>query len=104
LKTKGLIVIQSALSKHTIHASGHPNEGDLRDMYEWVSPKVAIPVHGEPKHLQANALIAQKQGVQKQLVGLNGDLFQLAPSIKIIKNAVKVGRIDITEVNKSIKP
>jgi ribonuclease J len=53
--------------------------------------------------LQANALIEQNQGVQKQLVGLNGDLFQLSPSIKIIKNAVKVGRIDITEANKTIK-
>jgi ribonuclease J len=104
LKTKGLIVIQSAHSKYTIHASGHPNEYDLRDMYEWVSPKVAIPVHGEPEHLRANALIAQKQGIHQQLVGLNGDLFQLAPTIKLIKNAVSVGRIDITEVNKSIKP
>jgi ribonuclease J len=104
LKTKGLNVIQSAQAKYTIHASGHPNEHDLSDMYEWVSPKVAIPVHGEPEHLRANALIAKKQGVQQQLVGLNGDLFQLAPSIKLIKNAVKVGRIDITEVNKSIKP
>jgi ribonuclease J len=103
LKTKGLTVIQSQQSQYTIHASGHPNEQDLCDMYEWVSPKVAIPVHGEPEHMQANALIAQKQGVKRQLVGLNGDLFQLAPSIKLIKHAVKVGRIDITKVHKLIK-
>jgi ribonuclease J len=103
LKSKGLNVIQSNESVHTIHASGHPNQEDLSDMYEWVSPKVAIPVHGEPEHLHANALIAKQQGVETQLVGLNGDLYQLAPSIKLIKNAVKVGRIDITELNKSIR-
>ena len=103
MKEKGLTVIQSSQSVHTIHASGHPNQEDLSDMYEWVCPKVAIPVHGEPEHLQANALIAKQQGVDKQLVGLNGDLYQLAPSIKLIKNAVTVGRIDITELNKSIR-
>ena len=103
LKTKGLSVIQSSTSQYTIHASGHPNSQDLSDMYEWVSPKVAIPVHGEPQHLTANALIAKAQGVSKQLVGVNGDLYQLAPSVKLIERAVKVGRIDVTELNQSIR-
>jgi ribonuclease J len=103
LTEKGIQVVQSSEAQHIIHASGHPNQQDLSDMYDWVSPKVAIPVHGEPQHLKANALIAQAQDVQKQLVGVNGDLYQLAPSIKLIERAVKIGRIDITELNKSIR-
>lgn len=103
LREKGVDVIQSYDSPHIIHASGHPNEEDLGDMYNWVRPKIAIPVHGEPEHLAANALIAKEHGIEKQLVGLNGDLYQLAPKVKLIKNAVKVGRIDITDLNKSIR-
>lgn len=102
LKERGLNCIQSADSEFTIHASGHPNQEDLRDMYEWVKPKVAIPVHGEGKHLLANAQIAKQQGIEQQLVGLNGDLFQIAPVIKHFRNAVKVGRIDITDVHKKM--
>ncbi|MFT5542523.1 MAG: ribonuclease J [Glaciecola sp.] len=103
LKQKGLKCIQSSTSEFIIHASGHPNEQDLCDMYDWVKPKVAIPVHGESMHLQANANIAKQQGIDKQLVGLNGDLFQLAPVIKHIKNAAKVGRIDITDAHNKMK-
>ncbi|MFQ3249548.1 ribonuclease J [Glaciecola sp.] len=103
LKSNGLNVIQSNDSEFTIHASGHPNQQDLSDMYAWVSPKVAIPVHGEPEHLKANALIARAQGVPEQLLGLNGDLFQIAPKVKLVERAVKVGRIDITEINQSLR-
>lgn len=103
LRAKGLNVIQADESEFIVHASGHPNQQDLSDMYDWVSPKVAIPVHGEAQHLSANANIAKQQGIEKQLVGSNGDLFQLAPTIKLIKDAVKVGRIDITDVHKTMK-
>ena len=96
LTEKGIKVINSENSEFVIHASGHPCQSDLRDMYQWVSPQLAIPVHGEAEHMKANAKVAADAGIKQQLVGQNGDVFQLAPSIALIKNAVNTGRIDIT--------
>ncbi len=30
-----------------IHVSGHPGRDEMRDMYDWIKPKISIPVHGE---------------------------------------------------------
>ena len=30
-----------------LHVSGHPNRGELIEMYGWAKPKAAVPVHGE---------------------------------------------------------
>ena len=78
-----------------IHASGHPAQGELRDMYRWVKPRVAIPVHGEPMHMRANAAIAREEGVPRQLRGMNGDLFMLAPHIGIRRGAAPTGRLGL---------
>jgi ribonuclease J len=80
-----------------IHASGHPYQDELKLMYEWVKPQLAIPTHGEPKHLRANADIASQCHVPKSLTGLNGDLFIIAPQPKLIKGAVKTGRIPLQQ-------
>ena len=95
LKEKGVNVIQVQDTEHTIHASGHPCEEDLLDMYGYVKPKLAIPVHGESEHMRANASIAKTAGVSSQMVGRNGDLFQIAPSFSLKRGAAKVGRIEI---------
>ena len=29
-----------------IHVSGHPGRDEMRDMYDWIKPKISIPVHG----------------------------------------------------------
>ena len=76
-----------------IHVSGHPCREELKQLYSWVQPQVAIPVHGEPKHLDANADVAQRSHVPQQLMGRNGDLYQLAPSLTVRRRAVPVGRI-----------
>ncbi|MDP5130675.1 MAG: ribonuclease J [Paraglaciecola sp.] len=78
-----------------IHASGHPCQEELILMYNWVKPQLAIPTHGEPQHLKANADIASQCHVPRSLTGLNGDLFIIAPEPKLVKNAVKTGRIPL---------
>lgn len=80
-----------------IHASGHPCQEELKKLYEWVRPQVAVPTHGEPAHMAANADIAKISHVPRSLTGVNGDLFQLAPDIKVLKNAVKTGRIALNQ-------
>lgn len=93
LRDRQIEVFQSEQCTEAIHASGHPNQNDLTDMYQFVQPHIAIPVHGEHKHMQANAEVAKASGVQKQLVGKNGDLFILKPNTSIKRNFVSARRI-----------
>lgn len=93
LDADGINVIQSASSDIPIHTSGHPCAEELADLYGWVKPRLAIPVHGEPEHLLANATIAQQSGVSGCLTGANGDLFVINGVGSVRKGAVASGRI-----------
>ncbi len=95
LKSRGVRVVTEAGTSSPIHASGHPARDDLRDMYSWIRPKIAIPVHGEPQHLDAHAVLAREIGVPMQLNGRNGDLFLLAPQPGIRRGAAEVGRLEV---------
>jgi ribonuclease J len=80
-----------------IHASGHPCQEELKQLYDWVKPEVAVPTHGEPAHMAANANMAKLSHVPRSLTGVNGDVFQLAPNIGLLKYAVKTGRIALQQ-------
>ena len=56
----------------TIHVSGHPSRGDLEHMYALVRPKVAVPVHGELRHMLAHAELARALNVPETIVAENG--------------------------------
>lgn len=94
---RGIATIQSEDSPLPIHASGHPYAEELKLMYRWVKPQIAIPVHGEPEHLRAHADIALASGVRKHYVGLNGDLYRLAPQAGIRRGVIRVGRIPVAQ-------
>ncbi len=95
LQRCGVRVIEDSALNMPIHASGHPAKEELRSMYRWVQPQIAIPVHGEPAHLRANAEIAKEVGVPRQMTGSNGDLFMLAPQRGIRRTAAQVGRLGL---------
>ncbi len=48
---------------HFVHVSGHPCRDELEQMYRWIRPKIAVPVHGEARHLHAHQRLAQQMGV-----------------------------------------
>lgn len=98
----GITVLQADTSNLTLHASGHGGRPELAQMYEWVAPRAVIPVHGEPKHLVANASIAADAGVQHQLVGRNGDLYDLV-NLTIKRGAVPVGRMTLDAYGQLIR-
>lgn len=95
LQNRGVSVITPDTSVLPIHASGHPGAEELRCLYEWVRPHVLIPVHGESNHLDAHASLAKSAGIDRQLNGRNGDLFQINPTTAIRRNAVTVGRLGL---------
>jgi len=83
-------------SRGVLHASGHPCADELRQMYQWVRPRLAIPVHGEARHMRSNADIARAAGVPLQALGQNGDVFDLLTG-KVTRNAAPVGRLWLDE-------
>ncbi len=76
-----------------VHVSGHPARDELTQMYQWVRPHVAIPVHGEARHLVGQAEIAKECQVPEVLVGKNGALMRLAPGPAEIVDEVWTGRL-----------
>jgi ribonuclease J len=62
-------------------------------MYQMIRPRVAIPVHGEARHLMANAQIADECQVPYTLVIENGDVVKLGGSSAAIVDEVPVGRL-----------
>ena len=80
-----------------IHASGHPARDELRQMYQWVRPRIAIPTHGEAEHMRAHAEVARECQVPRQLTGHNGDLFLIAPLPGMRRGAVDAGRVGVGE-------
>ncbi len=60
-----------------VHVSGHPSKSELKKMYEWISPKLLIPVHGEYRHLQEHVKFSKKCGIKNQILIENGDLVKL---------------------------
>ena len=78
---------------HFVHVSGHPARDELVRMYQMVRPRVAIPVHGEARHLIAHAHLAEECQVEQPLVIQNGDMVRLTPSGATIVDEVPVGRL-----------
>jgi ribonuclease J len=78
---------------HFVHVSGHPARDELVRMYQMIRPRVAIPVHGEARHLIANAELAGDCQVPQSLVIENGDLVRLGPTGAAIVDEVPVGRL-----------
>ncbi|REG84984.1 ribonuclease J [Marinomonas pollencensis] len=92
-KGRKIRTLQQQDTALTIHVSGHPCRDELSQLYSWVQPEIAVPVHGEPEHLVANGQVAKLSQVPRQLVGRNGDLYQFAPQVCIRRQMVKTARI-----------
>src|SRR5690348_6876265 len=78
---------------HFVHVSGHPARDELVRMYQMVRPQIAVPVHGEARHLIAHAELAGECQVQQPLVIQNGDVVRLAARGASIVDEVPVGRL-----------
>lgn len=100
---KSIFALQNALADagieivtekdRPIHVSGHPCRGELTQMYEWAKPEIAIPVHGERRHLLEHAKLAKSLGIEKTLAPHNGEMIRLAPDGPEIVDIVPSGRL-----------
>ncbi|MCE2889797.1 MAG: ribonuclease J [Hyphomonadaceae bacterium] len=76
-----------------IHVSGHPCRDELRAMYEMVRPQIAIPTHGEQRHLMEHVKFALSLQVPEALAVKNGDMIRLAPGPAAVIDEVPNGRL-----------
>ncbi len=78
-----------------VHVSGHACQEDIKLIYALTRPKYAIPVHGERRHLQAQAKIAQSIGIPKDHIWIlhSGDVLELSDEKARIIGKAQTGKI-----------
>lgn len=78
-----------------VHVSGHAAAGELLYAYNIVKPRNVMPVHGEPRHLQANAELAIKSGLapERVLIADDGMVIDLVQGVARIVGAVPCGYV-----------
>ncbi len=77
---------------HLVHVSGHPARDELRRLYRLVRPRIAVPTHGEWRHLSAHAALARDMGARPILLE-DGDILRLAPGDPAVVDSAQVGRM-----------
>lgn len=77
------------------HVSGHACQEEIKLIYTLVHPKYAVPVHGEYKHLKAQAKIAENLGIDKDNIFIlaSGDVLELDENRASVTGHVPVGSI-----------
>jgi ribonuclease J len=78
-----------------IHVSGHPARDELTEMYQWVRPQIAVPVHGEARHIHEHAALARACQVPQAVEAANGAVIRLAPGPAEIVARVPHGRLGL---------
>jgi ribonuclease J len=76
-----------------IHVSGHPCRDELRRMYQWARPRIAVPTHGERRHLLEHVALAKEMQTPDAIAPRNGDMVRLAPGMVAIVDEVPAGRL-----------
>lgn len=78
-----------------VHVSGHACQEEIKLIYSLLHPKYAIPVHGEYKHLKAQAKLAKELGIPKEniFIMMSGDVLELDKEEAKIAGKVPVGGI-----------
>jgi ribonuclease J len=89
----GVNVVHQGVAK--VHVSGHASAGELLFLYNAVRPRNVVPVHGEWRHLRAQAKLAVSTGVPEHRVVLapNGTVIDLAGGVATVAGHIEVGMV-----------
>ena len=76
-----------------VHVSGHAAAGELLYCYNIVKPRNVFPIHGETRHLHANAALAVETGVPKQntIIAENGTVVDLKDGVMTVAGQLDLG-------------
>ncbi len=78
-----------------VHVSGHACQEEIKLIYSLVRPKYSVPVHGEYKHLRAQAKLAEELGIPKDHIFIlqSGDVLEFRDGEAKVSGKVPVGDI-----------
>ena len=94
LVARGVSVITA--QDHFVHVSGHPCRDELARMYQWLRPRIAVPVHGERRHLVEHVAFAKSLQIPETVLAPNGSLVRLAPGPAAVIDEAPSGRLYVT--------
>ena len=78
-----------------VHVSGHACQEEIKLIYTLVHPKYALPVHGEYRHLKAQATLAENIGIPKDNIFImkTGDVLEMDQDSAKVTGHVQTGAI-----------
>ena len=78
-----------------LHVSGHACQEELKIVHGLVKPKFFIPVHGEQRHLQLHAKLAQSMGMNPRNIHIGeiGTVFEFTGKTCKVNGTVPAGRV-----------
>ena len=76
-----------------VHVTGHPRRDELKEMYGWLKPQIAVPMHGEARHLKENAKLALEAGAKESFIVTDGEMLKLWPAPHGVIDEAPVGRL-----------
>jgi ribonuclease J len=91
LSERGVRVIDADMEH--IHVSGHACRDELKALYDAVKPQIALPMHGEHRHLVEHAAMATQWGAARSVVAPNGALVALDGNAPGIVGGVEAGYV-----------
>ncbi|MGM0583259.1 MAG: ribonuclease J [Pseudomonadota bacterium] len=95
LSARGVKVVEetdAALTHGRIHVSGHARRGDMQVFYDSLKPRLAVPMHGEHRHLAEQARFSVEQGVPC-VPAPNGTVVDISGDRPVIIDEVETGRL-----------
>src|SRR4051812_32040599 len=82
-----------------VHVSGHVSAGELLYAYNIVKPTNVLPVHGEYRHMKANADLARATGVENVVIAEDGVVVDLVDGVASISGKVDCGYVFVDGSN-----
>ncbi len=91
LSERGVRVIDADMAQ--THVSGHACRDELAQMWAAVKPQIALPLHGEHRHLTEHARMATQWGASRAIVAPNGSLVALDGNAPGVISEIPTGRV-----------
>ena len=99
---EGIELVTADQTQDVIHASGHAARDELAQLYHWLRPQLAVPVHGELRHQTAHVELARSCQVPNAIIPTNGQIIRLGPGKAAVVGEVQFGQMGLD--GKTLRP
>lgn len=93
LRDAGVEVISA--EDYLVHASGHANPKQIKEMYNLLSPRIVLPVHGDKRNIRKQKKLAMEYGVEQVLIARNGEVVYIDGNNADISSVIPTGLLGV---------